>query len=311
MTIFNRMSSYRGIALVGAALFGIATIFLYLRSLHEAEIKSRALQSDIYQAMSYFDYNAKQCPEIRKMWRSTIDINVGGCSHGHGDPIIADFDRRACDQVQAGALKVPDADLDGQLMFLSHWSAFRNQANMWRDLVEHHIVPLQWPKDRAVTFLELGSGVGAMTRWLLKDFPCSAGVGVDLSLAAIRIARSVLPRERYLPLYGDMTDLAMLPDAAFDYVIYGGSLTYIRTREDVFSSISEAVRVTKPGGRIVISMLPSNKHGLSFGVGELFFDRAIWVDMAKQFKFHIFKMEDTDAWKFPHFGARYAVWIQK
>jgi SAM-dependent methyltransferase len=60
---------------------------------------------------------------------------------------------------------------------------------------------------------------------------------------------AVVARERL-----DIADLSGLPDARFDAVVaFGGPLSYVRDRAD--AALAELVRVTRPGGHVLLSVM--------------------------------------------------------
>ena len=54
-------------------------------------------------------------------------------------------------------------------------------------------------------------------------------------------------------LQGNALDLSFLPDGAFDLTMLLGPMYHLYTRADQLRALSEAVRVTKPGGRILVA----------------------------------------------------------
>jgi ubiquinone/menaquinone biosynthesis C-methylase UbiE/uncharacterized protein YbaR (Trm112 family) len=96
---------------------------------------------------------------------------------------------------------------------------------------------------RTNTFLEVGCGIGVTTEMAQKNFRCD-GVGVDLSLAALRAAT------RYAAnpfLHFVQASVFYLPfaDASFDTVYSRGVLHHTYSTRDAFESM---VRHCRPGG---------------------------------------------------------------
>jgi release factor glutamine methyltransferase len=93
--------------------------------------------------------------------------------------------------------------------------------------------------------LDLGVGSGAILGALLHALPYACGVGVDLSLAACRVAAGNMARlglaERATVMNGRWAD-ALGPDAAFDVV--ASNPPYIET--DVIPTLDPAVRDHDP-----------------------------------------------------------------
>jgi ubiquinone/menaquinone biosynthesis C-methylase UbiE len=88
--------------------------------------------------------------------------------------------------------------------------------------------------------LEIGTGTGSGAGILKASFPESEVTGVDLSPEMIRIAQAKVPGVTFEP-----ADAARLPfpDASFDLV----------TQNNVPVYFDELVRVTAPGGRVLIT----------------------------------------------------------
>jgi hypothetical protein len=77
---------------------------------------------------------------------------------------------------------------------------------------------------------------------------------VQLALTATTSGRPVVPTQVVARQRLDICDLAPLPDAAFDAVVcFGGPLSYVRDRAP--AALAELVRVTKPGGHVLLSVM--------------------------------------------------------
>ena len=87
------------------------------------------------------------------------------------------------------------------------------------------------PGDQAIRILDLGTGSGAILLALLAERPAWSGVGVDISLEALEVAREnaalLKLEDRVSFLHASWTDGQ--PDAAFDAV--ASNPPYIRTHE--------------------------------------------------------------------------------
>src|SRR5262249_11134039 len=107
--------------------------------------------------------------------------------------------------------------------------------------------------------LDLGTGTGRMLE--LFGPHIERGLGIDLSLEMLAIARSRLERAglRHLSVrQGDIYDLA-LPRESFDVVLIHQVLHFL---DDGGRAIAEAARMLRPGGRLlVIDFAP---HELEF-----------------------------------------------
>ena len=100
--------------------------------------------------------------------------------------------------------------------------------------------------------LEIGAGTGRYSVYLAKQgYDVTA---VELILRNLEILKSKLDgSERMTALQGNALYLSVLPDAVFDLTLLLGPMYHLYTREDKIQALSEAVRVTKPGGYIFVA----------------------------------------------------------
>ena len=111
------------------------------------------------------------------------------------------------------------------------------------------------------TLLDLGTGTGRMLELFGADPIIERGLGLDLSLDMLALARARLDRaglKHCSVRHGDIYDLA-LPRDSFDVVIIHQVLHFL---DDSARAIAEAARVLRPGGRLlVVDFAP---HDLEF-----------------------------------------------
>ena len=111
--------------------------------------------------------------------------------------------------------------------------------------------------------LDLGCGRGAVLLAAAKLVPRGTAVGVDIwradqtgnsSEAALANAAAEGVAERVEVLTRDMTDLKF-PDASFDVVMSNLAIHNLPGKDARLSAIDEAVRVLRPGGRVILADL--------------------------------------------------------
>lgn len=120
------------------------------------------------------------------------------------------------------------------------------------------------PEDR---ILEVGAGSGRYSHTLAR-----MGHRVD---AVELIPRNIeLFREKTEPgedvsvRQGSATDLSFFGDGTFDVTLLLGPMYHLFTEEDQRAALSEAVRVTKPGGLVYAAYCMNEGTVISFGFGR-------------------------------------------
>ena len=100
--------------------------------------------------------------------------------------------------------------------------------------------------------LEVGAGTGRYSVTLAKQ-----GVrvtAVELILHNLELLKAKLDgSEPITAMQGNALDLSFLPDNSYDLTMLLGPMYHLYTREDKLQALSEAVRVTKPGGNILVA----------------------------------------------------------
>lgn len=133
----------------------------------------------------------------------------------------------------------------------------RLQGLMHIELLQRHVKS----SDR---LLDAGSGPGRLS---IAAASLGAQVTVlDISLEQLRIAKEKIAAAG-LPvadfLQGDVADLAELASNSFDVTLcFGGALSYACERR--YQAAAELVRVTKPQGIILVSVM--SRYGLPLGI---------------------------------------------
>ena len=97
--------------------------------------------------------------------------------------------------------------------------------------------------------LEVGAGTGRYSVTLARQgYPVTA---VELVQHNLEVLRSKLDgSEPITAIRGNALDLSIFPAASFDLTLLLGPLYHLYTREDKLKALTEAVRVTKPGGYV-------------------------------------------------------------
>lgn len=100
--------------------------------------------------------------------------------------------------------------------------------------------------------LEVGAGTGRYSVTLAKEglrVTAVELVGHNLQQLRAKLDGS----EPIVTLQGNALDLSALPDESFDLTMLLGPMYHLYTREDKLQALREAVRVTKPKGKILVA----------------------------------------------------------
>lgn len=107
-------------------------------------------------------------------------------------------------------------------------------------------------EDKSKRILEVGAGTGRYSVTLAKEgYQVDA---VELTEHNLSILRSKLTgQENLTTVQGNALDLSMYEDNLFDLTLVLGPMYHLYTKEDQELALQEAVRVTKPGGHIMVA----------------------------------------------------------
>ena len=205
-----------------------------------------------------------------------------------------------------------EAETDALLHKLSRWDAFN--SSQYLQFVEHQIRGLHIERDSSFYFLEIGVGVGAFARHILRLFPHSSGHGVDVEPKAVAIADYVLSpytkrknSSRITLSVADMLD-TRLDSGIFDYVFVPGAICYLHSMRDVLSALSEISRLLKPGAGVCLSMIASETSPTGSCVTRI---PKYTFTPPNQLGMRMVSMEEMDDWGLPHAMGRYATCLRK
>jgi arsenite methyltransferase len=137
-------------------------------------------------------------------------------------------------------------------LYTTRWGKFQ----VWADL----LLQLGLRGDEQI--IDLGCGRGAVLLMAAKLLPEGKATGVDVWRASEQSGNALSVTQRNAELEGvadrvelytaDMRQLPF-PDSSFDLVLSSVAIHNIRSAEGCRQAITEAVRVLKPGGRLVIA----------------------------------------------------------
>lgn len=112
--------------------------------------------------------------------------------------------------------------------------------------------------------LEVGAGTGRYSVTLAKQG--LSVTAVELVLHNLEILKSKLDgSERITAFQGNALDLSVLPDAEFDVTMLLGPMYHLYTKADKLRALSEAIRVTKPGGYILVAYCMNEPTVIQYG----------------------------------------------
>ena len=112
--------------------------------------------------------------------------------------------------------------------------------------------------------LEIGAGTGAYSLYYAdKGYKVDA---VELVQKNVDILKSKITHDMNInAIQGNALDLSMYEDNTFDITLSLGPLYHLFKEEEIDKAIKEAIRVTKPGGKIYIAFILFEPTMLTWG----------------------------------------------
>lgn len=106
--------------------------------------------------------------------------------------------------------------------------------------------------DKNKRILEVGAGTGRYSVTLAKEgYQVDA---VELTEHNLNILRSKLTgKENLNAIQGNALDLSCFSDNLFDVTLLLGPMYHLYTKEDQMQALTEAIRITKPSGHILVA----------------------------------------------------------
>ena len=119
-------------------------------------------------------------------------------------------------------------------------------------------------KVNAKNIIEVGAGTGRYSVALAKEgFDVTAVELVEHNLDILR--QKLDGSETLTAIQGNALDLSQFADGSFDMTLLLGPMYHLFTFEDKKKALSEAVRVTKPGGFILVAYCMNEPTIINFG----------------------------------------------
>lgn len=133
---------------------------------------------------------------------------------------------------------------------------------------------------------EIGAGTGRYSLALSREGYCVEAV--ELVERNIQTFRSKLKEDDNIRIYqGDAMELSCLADESMDMTLLLGPMYHLFAEEHKKKALSEAVRITRPGGVLFVAYCLNEATILQYCFGR----RTIWEDMRKGL------LDDDFVWK--------------
>ncbi len=139
--------------------------------------------------------------------------------------------------------------------------------------IDHYLFP-------GAQVVEIGAGTGRYSRTIAdRGYQVEA---VELVQSNIEIFKAALKPEQKINItQANALDLSVFADESFDITLLLGPMYHLFTHNDKQQTISEAIRVTKPGGVVFVSYCISDGSIVLSGFQRKVFDVADYIRRGK------------------------------
>jgi ubiquinone/menaquinone biosynthesis C-methylase UbiE len=204
-----------------------------------------------------------------------------------------------------------EQQIDENLYKMSKWGDYTKTE--FDQYVDYQTGNMQFLRNKSneFLFLEVGVGVGAFSRRILRLFPRARGYGIDLEPRAIVVASQIFSNEsqRMQLSVANMLDKMAFKDNYFDNVFVPGSLCYLHSVSEVKIAVSEFTRVLKTHGQMCISMLPKANTQSRMGSCNVRVPKSFFISQCPDLR--QISMQDIGEWPMGRKMGRYHVCLVK
>jgi ubiquinone/menaquinone biosynthesis C-methylase UbiE len=115
------------------------------------------------------------------------------------------------------------------------------------------------------TLVDIGCGVGRLAQFVIGELESGRYVGTDLSPTMLRRAAACIAETQpdsscHVELQRQRTHSIEMDDGSVDFLCAFSVFTHVE-HEDAYLQLVDAMRVCKPGGRMLFSCLPLDQRG--------------------------------------------------
>ena len=146
-------------------------------------------------------------------------------------------------------MKLFNINNDFPLHLLSNWQI--SSKCKYDDMIKDALEKMNPPLKSNESIFEVGCGYGACLKLISDNYMGIKIAGSDYSKNAIDSIQQTFPKRQFY--LHNMIQKHPIPNDSFDHVLSIGALAMYLYKPEVIIAIKELVRLTKPGGSIVIT----------------------------------------------------------